>query len=195
MGIVNLLGKLKIELGEYEMTTEEARIIIEKFIDELEINENNRAQVGMEFKTESRGRIYYVYTNGNRNIMTKPLNGENQFSQPLPVFERYLMTGQINADNDSSYVIPIGKYMKAKYFKETPKSSISVKNIILYGAPGVGKTHNYKNLISMIEEGNSQKEIFDTIVKNDEVSLNNETFETIQKEKRVEFVTFHQSYS
>ena len=73
--------------------------------------------------------------------------------------------------------------------------TMSVKNIILYGAPGVGKTHNYKNLISMIEEGGNQKEIFDTIVQNDEVSLNNETFETIKKEKRVEFVTFHQSYS
>ena len=73
--------------------------------------------------------------------------------------------------------------------------SLNIKNIILYGAPGVGKTHNYKNLISMIEEGNSQKEIFDTISKNQHVDLDNETFETIKKEKRVEFVTFHQSYS
>ena len=74
-------------------------------------------------------------------------------------------------------------------------SSLSIKNIILYGAPGVGKTHNYKNLISMIEEGKSQKEIFETISKGLHVSLENEIFETIKKEKRVEFVTFHQSYS
>ena len=72
---------------------------------------------------------------------------------------------------------------------------MQIKNIILYGAPGVGKTHNYKNLICMIEEGKSQKEIFDTISKNLHVSLENETFEKIKEEKRVEFVTFHQSYS
>lgn len=77
--------------------------------------------------------------------------------------------------------------IKSKYMQ--------IKNIILYGAPGVGKTHNYKNLISMIEEGKSQKEIFDTISKNLHVSLENETFEKIKAEKRVEFVTFHQSYS
>jgi len=47
----------------------------------------------------------------------------------------------------------------------------------------------------MIEEGKSQKDIFDTIVKNRHVELENETFEDIKKEKRVEFVTFHQSYS
>ncbi len=73
--------------------------------------------------------------------------------------------------------------------------SVKIKNIILYGAPGVGKTHNYKNLISMIEKGKGQKEIFDTISENQHVDLENETFETIKQEKRVEFVTFHQSYS
>lgn len=77
--------------------------------------------------------------------------------------------------------------------KET--SSIQIKNIILYGAPGVGKTHNYKNLISMIEEGKSQNEIFKTISQNLHVELENETFEKIKEEKRVEFVSFHQSYS
>jgi 5-methylcytosine-specific restriction protein B len=80
--------------------------------------------------------------------------------------------------------------------KEVDKrNSINIKNIILYGAPGVGKTHNYKNLISMIEDGKNQNEIFSVISKNDKVDLDNETFETIKNEKRVEFVTFHQSYS
>jgi len=75
------------------------------------------------------------------------------------------------------------------------KENINIKNIILYGPPGVGKTHNYQNLISMIEEGNSQKEIFDTISNNEEVELNNEVFQKIKDEKRAEFITFHQSYS
>ncbi|EDZ61606.1 putative 5-methylcytosine-specific restriction enzyme, subunit McrB [Sulfurimonas gotlandica GD1] len=75
------------------------------------------------------------------------------------------------------------------------ESHLKIKNIILYGAPGVGKTHNYQNLISMIEDGKNQSEIFSTISQNNKVYLDNETFETIKNEKRVEFVTFHQSYS
>lgn len=75
------------------------------------------------------------------------------------------------------------------------KKMLEVKNIILYGAPGVGKTHSYKNLISMIENRKGQKEIFESISNNDEVSLENDIFEIIKQEKRVEFVTFHQSYS
>ncbi len=82
-----------------------------------------------------------------------------------------------------------------KNTKSNKNNSLNIKNIILYGAPGVGKTHNYKNLISMIEDGKAQKEIFDTISENRHVDLENEIFETIKKEKRVEFVTFHQSYS
>ena len=73
--------------------------------------------------------------------------------------------------------------------------NINIKNIILYGPPGVGKTHNYQNLISMIEENKSQKEIFNAIANSLHVELNNEVFQKIKDEKRVEFITFHQSYS
>ncbi len=79
--------------------------------------------------------------------------------------------------------------------EEESQNTINIKNIILYGAPGVGKTHNYKNIISMIEECKSQKEIFDVVSKNQHVDLKNDTYEGIKKEGRVEFVTFHQSYS
>jgi 5-methylcytosine-specific restriction protein B len=72
---------------------------------------------------------------------------------------------------------------------------IKTKNIMLYGAPGVGKTHNYKRLITMIESGSIESEMFETIKNNDDSFNDEETFETIKKEKRVEFVTFHQSYS
>ncbi|MBL0703452.1 MAG: AAA family ATPase [Sulfurospirillum sp.] len=79
------------------------------------------------------------------------------------------------------------------------KKIMITKNIILYGAPGVGKTHNYQRVISMIENGDNEKEIFDTITNNkssSHVELNNDDiFQTIKDEKRVEFVTFHQSYS
>ena len=121
-------------------------------------------------------------------------------------FIRYTYTGNENKINSDDfikvleYLKPIYKMTIKKFIKKVPisvesKNEIKIKNIILYGAPGVGKTHNYKNLISMIEEGKSQNEIFSAISKNEEISLDNETFETIKKEKRVEFVTFHQSYS
>ena len=76
------------------------------------------------------------------------------------------------------------------------ENSVEIKNIILYGAPGVGKTHNYKRLISMIEDGKSQKEVFETISNNENVTNEfDDVFQSIKDDKRVEFVTFHQSYS
>lgn len=75
-------------------------------------------------------------------------------------------------------------------------NTLQTKNIMLYGAPGVGKTHNYKRLITMIENGSDEKTIFDTISKNETTNdFDNSVFEDIKKEKRIEFVTFHQSYS
>ena len=81
---------------------------------------------------------------------------------------------------------------------ETKNNEINIKNIILYGTAGVGKTHNYQHLISMIEEGKNEKEIFDSITDNtdeNEIILDKKTFKTIKDDGRVEFVTFHQSYS
>lgn len=73
---------------------------------------------------------------------------------------------------------------------------LKIKNIMLYGAPGVGKTHNYKKLISMIEKGESEKEIFyEVSVNNDTKDFDETTFNTVKNEKRIEFVSFHQSYS
>lgn len=95
----------------------------------------------------------------------------------------------------------IGKYIE--FLKSLEKGTniienynMKTKNIMLYGAPGVGKTHNYKRLITMIEDGESEKTIFDTISKNEITNdFDNSIFEMIKNEKRIEFVTFHQSYS
>jgi len=76
------------------------------------------------------------------------------------------------------------------------KITHKTKNIMLYGAPGVGKTHNYKKLISQIEEGKTENEIFKSISENEEViNQYDEIFQNIKDDKRIEFVTFHQSYS
>ena len=89
-----------------------------------------------------------------------------------------------NIDKEEAYISP-----------NIVNKSMKTKNIMLYGAPGVGKTHNYKRLITMIEKGSSESEIFETIKNNDDSFTDEETFELIKKEKRIEFVTFHQSYS
>jgi len=69
---------------------------------------------------------------------------------------------------------------------------VNIKNIIIYGVPGVGKTHNINRLINLIEEDdNSQKEIFD-ILKNNE-KANTHTLND-ELNKRVKFITFHQSF-
>lgn len=80
--------------------------------------------------------------------------------------------------------------------QKAKNENMKIKNIMLYGAPGVGKTYNYKKLISMIEECADEKTIFDTISKNKYMSNEyNNIFQTIKNEERVEFITFHQSYS
>lgn len=67
---------------------------------------------------------------------------------------------------------------------------MNVKNIILYGAPGVGKTHNTNKLINLIDESKSEKEIFNAIKenKNETITLNDDL------KSRVKFITFHQSF-
>ena len=66
-----------------------------------------------------------------------------------------------------------------------------IKNILLYGVPGVGKTHNTKKLIDLIEQGKSEQEIFETISKNEPFI---HTTMSQDLKSRVKFVTFHQSF-
>nr|WP_321266091.1 AAA family ATPase [uncultured Sulfurimonas sp.] len=103
----------------------------------------------------------------------------------------------INFAQKQGYKIEIieDEIISKKTIKLKQQQNINIKNIILYGAPGVGKTHNYQRLISMIEEGRSQSEIFKSISDNEEITQDSEAFKVIRNDKRVEFVTFHQSYS
>jgi len=70
------------------------------------------------------------------------------------------------------------------------KNSHKIKNIILYGPPGVGKTHNIAKLIRLIEEGREDREIFSAIQNNE---ASNEQISDEIKE-RTAFITFHQSF-
>jgi len=72
---------------------------------------------------------------------------------------------------------------------------IVIKNIILYGAPGVGKTYNTRKLISLIESGANEKSIFKNIKENI-YSDGREANQIIKNiSNRIKFITFHQSYS
>lgn len=79
-------------------------------------------------------------------------------------------------------------------------TSLKTKNIMLYGAPGVGKTFNCKKLVALIEGGDfTEGEIFDFVINNQNDKIKegsiDELYEAIKNEKRIEFVTFHQNYS
>lgn len=103
---------------------------------------------------------------------------------------------EVNSNDDKESELKQEEKKSNNMSKEENMKTLKTKNIMLYGAPGVGKTHNYKRLITMIENGESEKTIFDTISKNQTTNdFDNSIFETIKNEKRIEFVTFHQSYS
>lgn len=102
------------------------------------------------------------------------------------------LTNIFNFKNNNSNIKFIDNRNKDE---KNDNKSIKIKNIILYGAPGVGKTYSYQQLISMIESGYSEKKIFSSIKNNEQIELNREEFQKIKDDKRMEFVTFHQSYS
>jgi len=85
----------------------------------------------------------------------------------------------------------LNRYKKSNIqTKDFKISNINIKNIILYGSPGVGKTHNTNKLIRLIENGKSDKEIFETIKSNE----SSDSVDISDIKDRVKFVTFHQSF-
>ena len=75
--------------------------------------------------------------------------------------------------------------------EKSSKQNKKIKNIILYGVPGVGKTYSHKKLIDIIE---SKKYSDSYIFENIENHNNLVFFEKAKEENRVEFITFHQSF-
>ena len=181
---------------------------IESFINTLEENNEDISDFGIEMETPKRKDIFYVFKDKKKNIIVKPLNGTAQFSISIPAIKRYM---QRREPTHPVYIQPIGEYIIERYIKDIsvqsnikPSSSSEplenrVKNIILYGSPGVGKTYSHKKLIALIE-GNDFKEneIFDFIINNkdDEIIVGSveELFEKVQLEQRMKFITFHQSF-
>jgi 5-methylcytosine-specific restriction protein B len=146
--------------------------------------------------------IMKVITVGEKTIdlelVRKLSPAESEKLSYLNLQENGLKQGTINyiLNNNEQLYKYITSVLDSESIQIKENKNMKTKNIMLYGAPGVGKTHNYKRLITMIENGESEKTIFDTISKNETTNnFDNSIFETIKNEKRIEFVTFHQSYS
>ncbi|WP_151951380.1 McrB family protein [Aliarcobacter butzleri] len=104
---------------------------------------------------------------------------------------------EVNSNDDKESELKQEEKKSNNMSKEENMKTLKTKNIMLYGAPGVGKTHNYKKLVSLIESGKyNESDIFESIIENQKLDIDiDKTFEIIKNEKRIEFVTFHQSYS
>ncbi|PLX21960.1 ATPase [Candidatus Parcubacteria bacterium] len=204
-----------------KITNKHIKDVYQKFKDFYIKNESSFFEITQKYIVEEIKKIIYAegtfeWNNASLtdyiNTLVYMLKGQ-QFARTINKFaEQYFIENLCNDFDDTicknakSSLEQHKKYYKNVINKNDEVSennitnkfnikSINIKNIILYGAPGVGKTHNYKNIISMIEEGRSQNEIFDVVSKNQHVDLKNDAYEGIKKEGRVEFVTFHQSYS
>ena len=131
------------------------------------------------------------------NLYTENIFNTNNIQEVQKIisfFDTNELLKKFNLDKNSFPKSSLKKYIEYLTTKKSEK--LNIKNIMLYGAPGVGKTHNYKKLISMIEKEESQQEIFKSISDNGKVTNEYDTtFQTIKDDKRIEFVTFHQSYS
>lgn len=93
------------------------------------------------------------------------------------------------------YVLGINKDEYNHEFSEKVSENMSTellfdKNMILYGPPGTGKTYNSVIYAVAICEGKTLKS-----VSEEKYSDVKERYEALKKAGRIEFTTFHQSYS
>ena len=178
----------------YDEYKENPEIDISNYLNNLvsELGDLNKSEIGTITRSLYRINTGEEYTNKKRfeNYIKNWLkNNDNELETKLKNKYNSELYDEFFNNPDGFDINKIVDLLKV----ESNKSII--KNIILYGPPGVGKTHNYQRLISLIEEDKNLKEIFEIIKRNDKVELNNETYKNIENEGRVKFLTFHQSYS
>ena len=162
--------------------------------------------------TDARNSPFKVYQNSQNSIVVKAFTDNaspmvitaNQLSKVVFDNERYLYSSYepilIERIKNNNYIRDdeIEKEMQENLSYQLEGSDIlannSIKNIILYGSPGVGKTYNIQEIISYIEGGLPEKDIFSRISNNEKVSSHNILYKNLVYENRVKFVTFHQSF-
>ena len=101
--------------------------------------------------------------------------------QPFIKYAREKLNFNIQITNEEK-LQKVGKYINLDN---------QTKNIILYGSPGVGKTHNINKLIKLIDtKEKSDNEIFEAIKNSDK----SDSLDISDISHRVKFITFHQSF-
>ncbi|NOX15161.1 MAG: DUF4268 domain-containing protein, partial [Epsilonproteobacteria bacterium] len=192
------IDNIRIDKG-VNMTREEAREVVENFIrDELAENSNDIYDKDKYIELETQeGRLFIIYKkNREISIYVKPENGDKNFSEPIDRIVDYYIDGTTDHHHDRTYIVPISERIFSKNsLDKTIKSNIKInnkiKNIILYGVPGVGKTYSHRKLIDTIESKNfSDSKIFSNFESHNDI----ESYKSAKEEDRVKFITFHQSF-
>lgn len=155
----------------------------------------------------NQNRFWYVFDDNNifQNIDYYINDFRRQCIKLLQKYhleDRYL----IKEEEFQRKLENINNYRNSKTI-ETPQlpktfttiNNNKIKNIILYGVPGVGKTFSHKKIINLVEDNYSDSEIFDiisanTIEDNNEAFFTQKLYKEVQDENRVKFITFHQSF-
>jgi 5-methylcytosine-specific restriction protein B len=191
MSTINFIIK-SLSKDDNELTEEKIKSIIEsngykwgdiQLSDYCYNRYNNGEKFPKVFEYISRGK--YIYLGEKYNY-----EGEIYW-KPKGEKEEIVIGKWINGERE----IYTEKFIdKDEDNNENEETKMNIKNIILYGVPGVGKTHNYKKLVSLIEQKKSQKEVFKSIQSNDIFNDEDSIFKNLKEEKRVEFITFHQSF-
>jgi len=116
-----------------------------RFISDLKLNnDNNKEKFGLELKTLTQEKIFYVYKNSNDKIIAKPINGNESDgkgkarTQTVSTgLEDYILHGIKNSDH-SSYNIAIKQYIKDNYYLKNFENEIiypdEVETNLLEGA-------------------------------------------------------------
>ncbi len=182
----NFLNKNSWEVG-YSKNTKEGKKIRKWIKDRVNIGDlvalKTRNIKGKSLKIFAIGKVIKKFNdNSGFNVEWEKL------SPPKITNSTYGQTSTIRQVSNPQAIKEIfGIDISSKTIKE---NKMKIKNIILYGPPGVGKTHNVNKLIKLIEEGKSDKEIFKAIKENE----NSDYTDIAEIRERVKFVTFHQSF-
>jgi len=142
---------------------------------------------------KNKGKDYREKTKQNYVNKLKKLKKDIfHISNPTDIYMiiSSIKNGKMIYDNKYSTTTALDYYLEFLNKLTKGKEEMGIKNIILYGSPGVGKTHNTNKLIRLIEDGNSDSYIFKTIQDNEL----NESIDIFDIKERVKFITFHQSF-
>jgi len=192
-------------MSETNMTEEDFRKKYEDFRESLPSIDSG---IYAKLYTESRNSPFRVYKNSkgitikpftkNANSMTISLNqlikvqfdneGYNLVSYEPIILKRIMDNNTIKKEEIKNEVEIINDYPIPG--KSTALSKNKIKNIILYGSPGVGKTHNTNKLISLLESRIPEKDIFKSIKENKKETIDLDE----DLKSRTKFITFHQSF-